>query len=227
MDAPVIQTKKNIRLVLVDDHEVLRDGLRLLLDSEPGLEVVGEARDGRSAVELVAGLEPDVVVMDISMAGMNGVEATRQIVAQHPRVRVIALSIYSDRRYVERMFKAGARGYLLKSARRAELVHAVETVHAGQSYLTSDVSDVSLAHLRAPEPAKRPRTGDSPLGPREREVLQLLAEGLTSRRIAAALGITEKTVETHRRNIMRKTGLRSIAALTKYAVREGLTALEE
>lgn len=227
MTTATMQREKNIRLVLVDDHEVLRDGLRLLLHTEPGLEVVGEANNGRSAIELVAELEPDVVVMDIAMPGMNGVEATRQICAQDPRVRVIALSIYSDRRYVERMFKAGARGYLLKIAGRAELVHAVERVHAGECYVTPDVPDVSAELLCGPERSKRSRSGDSPLGAREREVLQLLAEGLTSRRIADTLGITEKTVETHRRNIMRKTGIRSIAALTKYAVREGLTSLEE
>lgn len=226
MNETAIQTAKKIRIVLVDDHQVLREGLRELLGREPGLEVVGEASNGRSAIELVARLAPDVVVMDVSMAGMNGIEATRRIVEQDPRVRVIGLSIHADRRYVERMFKAGARGYLVKVAGRSEVVQALEAVHAGRFYLAPDLTEIAVEQLVGPAAAKRERKPDSPLGAREREVLQLLAEGLTSKRIAETLGITEKTVETHRRNIMRKTGWRSIAQLTKYAVREGLTGLE-
>jgi two-component system response regulator NreC len=227
MTVMTIESGTKIRVLLVDDHLVLREGLRALLENEPGIEVVGEASDGRSAIDLVLALHPDVVVMDIVMEGMNGVDATREILSRDPSVKVVALSYHADRQYVERMFRAGARGYLLKTSGHAALLDAVGTVHSGQAYLSQEIAGLASPELVAQVPTRRSRgSGDCPLGRREREVLQLLAEGQTSRRIALVLGITEKTVETHRRNIMRKTGLRSIAALTKYAVREGLTALE-
>lgn len=215
----------SIRILLADDHKVLRDGLRSILASEEGFEVIGEASDGRTAVEMARSLVPDVVIMDIGMPDLNGVDATRQIRAENPDVKVIGLSMYSDRRYVLGMLEAGASGYVLKAGAYDELRRAVQIVREGKSYLSPDITGVVVeAHKRA---AAEPDTSVStPLGPREREIVQLLAEGHTSPQIAQRLHISTSTVETHRRNIMKKLGLHSVAELTKYAIREGLTSLD-
>ena len=210
------------RVLLVDDHKMMRDGLRALFDPEEGIEVVGEASNGAAAVSQTRDLSPDVVVMDIGMSEMNGIEATRQIA---DKARVIALSTYSDKRYVLRMLDAGAAGYVLKESASDELLRAVRSVSDDKPYLSPAITDTVLNRLTKRLPASD-GSADRVLGAREREVLQLLAEGHTSPRIAERLDITTRTVETHRRNIMRKLDIHSVAELTKYAVREGLTSLE-
>lgn len=215
----------SVRVVLADDHAMLRDGLRAVLGGEPDVEVVGEASTGREALERVRELSPDVVVMDVGMHDLNGVEATRQIHRESPRTRVVGLSTHADKRYVLGMLDAGAAGYVLKVSAYDELRRAIETVVRGKVYLSPEIADVVLENRRGAEEEAEP-SGLVALGPREREVLQLLAEGHTSGEIAERMGISTHTVETHRRNIMRKLDLHSVAELTKFAIREGLTPLE-
>lgn len=215
----------SIRVLLVDDHRMMREGLRAVLARDPAIEVVAEAENGRMALEVVRSLSPDIVVMDIAMADLNGIDATRQIVARYPEVKVIALSVYADQRYVLAMLQAGAWGYVVKAAAGEELLRAIRAVAKNQKYISPEITgtliDGSLGRTRVPEEPSGPL-----LGAREREVLQLLAEGKTSAEIAAALHISLSTVEAHRRNIMKKLDLHSIAELTKYAIRAGLTSLE-
>lgn len=218
-----------IRALLVDDHAMLRDGLRAVLEKEPMVEVVGESTDGLEAVETALRLRPDVVVMDIGMRRMNGIEATRELRSQLPECRVLALSVHSDRRYVERMLEAGAVGYVLKESASSELVKAIQQVSRGERYVSPRLADSTLGNGRATGSASRSAGAAGiydKLAPREREVLKLLAEGETSKRIAELLSISPRTVETHRRNIMGKLRLHSVAELTKYAIREGLTSIE-
>ena len=215
----------SIRVLLADDHQMLRDGLRAVLSLEDDIEVVGEANDGHAAVEMAGRLAPDVVLMDIGMSGLNGVDATRRIKAESPNVKVIALSTYSDKRYVLSMLEVGASGYVLKAAAVDEMCRAVRAVAEGKRYLSPDVAGV-VVDARFHEPAQSDASLSSILGSREREVLQLLAEGHSSPEIARRLHIAASTVETHRRNIMRKLDVHSVAELTKYAIREGLTSLD-
>ena len=215
----------NVTVVLVDDHTIVRDGLRALLDKDDAMEVVGEAADGRSAVRLARDLSPDIVIMDVAMSDLNGIEATRQIVAEMPRVKVLALSMYSDRVFVSEMLKAGASGYLLKDCAFDELTHAIGTVMAHRIYLSPGISDVVVADYLE----RLSKDGDSVssvLSSREREVLQLLAEGKTTKDIAGKLHVSSKTIDTHRQQIMAKLGVHSIAELTKYAISQGLSALD-
>jgi len=211
------------RILLVDDHELMREGLRSILAREENVEIVGEASSGRDAVSLSRTLDPDVVVMDVGMKDLNGIDATRQIRREFPKVQVIALSSHSDSRYVSAILEAGACGYVLKANAYADLRKALQAARQGKSYLCADVTkgvvDASLDGTRS-------RIGPSVLSEREREVLQLLAEGLTSPQIGKRLFIATSTVETHRRSIMRKLGIHSVADLTKWAIREGLTPLE-
>lgn len=213
-----------IRVLLVDDHPVFREALAHVLQHESDISVVGQAGDGRVAVDLARDLAPDVVVLDIAMPGLNGVGAAARILARNPEVRVIALSAYSDRHFVTEMFRAGAMGYVVKNAAGTELLRAIRAVHKGQRYVSPGV-----AELPAGNPQQAPAAaGSSPrveLGRREREVLQLIAEGLRGAEIARRLHIAESTVEVHRRNIMRKLDLHGVAELTRYAIREGLSPL--
>jgi len=213
----------SIRILLVDDHRMLREGLRSILESEADIEVVGEAEDGRTAVGMARKLVPDVVIMDIGMSGLNGVDATRQIKAESPRVAVIALSMYSDKRYVLSMLEAGASGYVTKAAAFDEMRRAVRAVCEGNHYLSLAIAGLVIdAHREAASKGHASET--TTLGPREREIVQLLAEGHSSREIARRLHLSANTVETHRRNIMGKLDVHSIAELTRYAIREGLTS---
>jgi DNA-binding NarL/FixJ family response regulator len=212
-----------VKILLADDHRMMREGLRALLEKE-GLEVIGEAENGREAVEMTRTLRPDVVVMDISMPDLNGIDATKRISAELPGCKVVALSMNSDSRYVRAMFAAGAAGYLVKNTASSELVLAVLAVAQGQKYVDSAVAGVVIDGFVG-QAAAASSPGERTLSPREREVLQLLAEGNSSKDIALRLAIALPTVETHRRQIMAKTGLRTIAALTKYAIREGLTTV--
>jgi DNA-binding NarL/FixJ family response regulator len=215
----------NIKVLLVDDHAIIREGLRSLLEKQPEMEVVADTDDGRKARELVRQLLPNVVIMDITMPGLNGIEATRQITTEFPDVKVIALSIHSKRRYVADMLSAGATGYILKECLFDELVQAIKAVSASGRYLSPRITDVVVSdyikHLSA--------SADSPfeaLKTREREVLQLLAEGKSTKQIALEMHVSTKTIEANRRQIMDKLNIHSIAELTKYAVREGLTTIE-
>jgi len=220
-----MSASRSIRVVLVDDHKMMRDGLRMILEGQPEIDVVGEAADGRSALQLVAKLEPAVVIMDVAMEGMNGIEATRAVIESRPATKVVVLSTHSDKRYVLNALQAGASAYVLKDAASDDLLRAVRTVHQGLTYLSSEIAGVVVARCLSEEgPDKSSAYGV--LGKREREVLQLIAEGRTSKEVGAQLGITVHTVETHRRNISKKVELHSVAELTKYAVREGLTSLE-
>jgi DNA-binding NarL/FixJ family response regulator len=213
------------RVLLADDHKIMREGLRSLLMATPGVEVVGEAGDGRSAVQLALKLSPDVVVMDIGMPDLNGVDATRQIKAHAPTIKVVALSLHSDERFISGMFKAGASGYLLKDGAFEELARAIHTVAEGHTYLCPRIArTVVRDYLRDAQTAT---VGSVlALSEREREVLQLIAEGKNTKEIAGQLDVSVKTVETHRARIMERLGVHSVAGLTKYAVREGLTSLE-
>jgi DNA-binding NarL/FixJ family response regulator len=204
---------------------MLREGLRALLTQQKDFQVVGEASDGRSALELAAKLTPDVIVMDIGLPGLNGIEATRQLTSDFPSMKVIALSMHSDKRYVIQMLKAGASGYLLKNSASEELVNAITAVEGGKRYLSQAIADALAEHIMR-ETASAQGSAFTDLTNREREVLQLLAEGMTSKQIAKELSLAVRTVETHRRDIMSKLDLHSIAALTRYAIREGLTSLE-
>lgn len=215
----------SIRILLVDDHQMMRDGLRSILDLEDALNVVGEAATGYEALELVEELRPDVVVMDIGMKDLNGIEATRQIKANCPEVKVIGLSTYSDESYVLGILAAGASGYVLKEAAVEEMRRAIRAVVSGHHYLSPEIAG-SVVASRVSEPGRDGASAASPLASRERQILQLLAEGHTSSEIAQKLHIATTTVDSHRRNIMKKLDLHSVAELTKYAIREGLTSLE-
>jgi len=213
-----------MRILLVDDHELMRQALRSLLEKDDQVEVVGEAAAGDEAVRMSRALSPDVVVMDVAMKSLNGIEATRQILNENPKTRVLALSSHSDHRYVGAMLEAGACGYVLKANAYADFHRALEAVHRGKSYLCADVTDAVVGDsLRTSGAASK---GPS-LSPREREVLQLLAEGLTSPQIGKRLYVATSTVESHRRNIARRLGLHGVADLTKYAIREGLTEFDD
>lgn len=211
-----------IRLILADDHQVVRQGLRAALEREPELEVVAEADNGRQAVELCREHRPDVVLMDARMPELNGTEATKRIMADNPSARVLALSMITSQPYVLRMLEAGARGFLPKNCGLDELVTAIRTVAAGNSYLSAEVTGLVIDAM------KSNGKGDAlqELTNREREVLQMVAEGSSNREISQRLGVSETTVDTHRRNLMRKLDLHNVAELTKFAVREGITALE-
>ncbi len=213
----------SLRIAIADDHRMLREALAGLLASEPDFEIVGEAVDARGALELVHRSELDVLLLDIGLPDMTGVEACRQICSRHPRVRVIALTGHVDRQFVEEMLKAGAAGYVVKAGAASDLVQAIRTVVAGGTFISPEATAALTAAFGSH--ASRTAPPASCLGRREREVLALIAEGERSAAIARRLGITPATVEAHRRNIMRKLGLHNIAELTKYALREGLTHL--
>ncbi|OPY69490.1 MAG: Transcriptional regulatory protein DegU [Syntrophorhabdaceae bacterium PtaU1.Bin034] len=214
-----------IRIILADDHKIMREGLKALLEKQQDIEVVAEADNGLEVIRLTKKIKPDIVIMDIGMPELNGIEATRQIAADVPGVRVIALSMHSDKRFVIEMLKVGASGYLLKDSASEELTSAIRAVAANKPYLSPKITDVVikdyLSTLSKTEPS-----AFTVLTAREREVLQLLSEGKTTKQIAFALNVSVKTIETHRQQMMEKLNLRSIAELTKYAIREGLTSLE-
>ena len=213
----------NTKILLADDHQIMREGLIALLEREPGLKVVGEAPDGRAAVRLARELNPDVVVMDVTMPDLNGIDATRQILEENRQIKVVALSMHADRRFVKGMLQAGASAYLLKHSASQELIKAIQLVMANRVYLSPEVAGVVVEDYKAPAPDT---SAFAVLTPREREVLQLFAEGKTPRQIAATLHLGLKTVEAYRRQIMEKLDFQSFAELIKYAVREGLTSLD-
>jgi DNA-binding NarL/FixJ family response regulator len=213
---------RRVRILLADDHTVMRAGLRSLLERHPNFEVVGEAGDGREAVDLAASLAPDVVVMDVAMPKLNGIEAARQIVSQHPPTAAIILSMHSDETYVMRALKAGARGYLLKDSAEADLIRAIQVVSEGKSFFSPAISKMLAEdYVRLLEQKGIQDTYEL-LTPREREILQLLAEGKTNKEVASLLNLSLYTVETHRTHIVQKLNLHSTAELVLYAVRKGI-----
>jgi DNA-binding NarL/FixJ family response regulator len=210
-----------VRILVADDHEIVRQGLRALLEAQPGWQVVAEAIDGREALDKAKRLRPDVVVLDVSMPNLNGLEATRQIRKALPETEVLILTMHDSEQLVREVLEAGARGYVLKSDAGRELVTAVESVRNSKPYFTSRVSEIVLdGYLHAGERSdafNAPRTVR--LSPREREIVQLLAEGKSNKEVAVALHISVKTAETHRTNLMRKLDLHSISELVRYAIR--------
>ncbi len=216
----------SLKILLADDHKIVRDGLKSLINKEVSMEVIGEADNGRKTVQLARDLEPEIIIMDISMPDLNGIEATRQIVADSPDVKIIALSMHSDKRYVKGILSAGASGYLLKDSAFEELVEAIRTVDTGRFYLSAGIAGVVVKDYVGSQANKDTLTSDI-LSAREREVLQLLAEGKRTKEIASDLHVSVKTIETHRQNIMQKLDIYTIAGLTRYAIREGLTSLDK
>jgi DNA-binding NarL/FixJ family response regulator len=213
------------RILVADDHEVVRKGLIAILKQKPELQVCGEACNGREAIEQAKQLMPDVIVMDLSMPGLNGLEATDQIVKSNPAVRVLVLTLHDSEELIRDVLSAGARGFLLKSDSGSELVAAVEALVRDKTYFTSKVADLVLeGYLRGGTPFAPSR---NPLTPREREVVQLLAEGSSTKEVAVTLGLAIKTAETHRSNIMRKLHLHSVTDLVLYAVRNNIVQVEQ
>lgn len=210
-----------IAVLIADDHAIVRQGLRALLQATEGIAVVGEAGGGQQAVEMALQLRPDVVLLDLSMAGGNGVDAAQALRAQLPATKVLVLTMHDGPEYVRPAMRAGAAGYLVKGAGLGDLVAAIRAVHAGQSFLSPAAAAVLVQDARKHHEAEA-----AVLSPREREVLQMVASGLTSQQIADKLGIAGKTVEGHRANLMTKLGLRDVPALVRYAVRIGLVGVD-
>jgi DNA-binding NarL/FixJ family response regulator len=211
-----------IRIIIADDHGVVAEGLKHVVEAQPDMQVVALAVDGRDAVRQARDLQPDVVLMDLSMPELNGADATRAILERDPKCRVIVLSMYSEREYVRRALKAGAAGYVVKRSAAKEVVDAIRAVNAGQRYLSPRVADVVLDDY----------AGDgaddllSKLSQREREVLQLLAEGHTGAQIAERLSLSQKTVETYRARLVEKLGIRDVAGLVRFAIQRGIVSLD-
>ena len=210
------------RVLLVDDHEIMREGMCALLRKYPEFEVVGQAVDGRKALEMVTELQPDVVIMDIGMPNLNGIESTRQILSRNPKVKIMALSTHSEGTVVAKMIKSGASGYMFKESAFEELVDGIKLILSGKTFLCSKISKVVFSDYINIITNPKWKNGDG-LSGREREVLQLVAEGNTTKEIAKILELSPKTVDSHREHIMEKLGIRNIAGLTKYAIREGMT----
>jgi two-component system response regulator NreC len=213
-----------IKVLLVEDHTIVRKGLRSLLDGEADIQVVGEAEDGQQAVEKAQLLLPDVVLMDITMPVLNGLEATRQIKSLHPRIKVVVLTVHSTREYVFQILQAGGSGYVLKQAAVSELIQAIRAVYQGDSFLSPSISRQVVDEYGRRAAAMEDKYDK--LTAREREVLQMVAEGRTNRQIAGLMHVTIKTVEAHRSSLMNKLDLHSIAELTKYALRKGIASSE-
>ena len=211
-----------IRILLADDHEVVRDGVRALLEKQADMAVVGEAADGRQAAQLADDLDPDVIVMDVGMPNLNGIDATRRILSAHPQIGVVMLSMHQDESYVLRSLKAGAKGYLLKESLRSDILEAIRAVSQGRSFLTRKISRMMQEDYIQEMEQRGLEDSYELLTDREREVLQLAAEGKPNKEIAGALNISLTTVETHRTHILQKLGLHSVPELILYAVRKGI-----
>jgi len=214
-----------VRILIADDHGIVRDGLKSLLNEQPDMEVVGEAENGQAAVQMAEEHSPDIVIMDMSMPLLNGVEATRLILKNDPNTRVMILSMHSDRHIVKETLEAGASAYVLKSHIFDEMLRALETLANGGRYLSPQVTDIVIDGYLGKSTGKA-SSGTPKLTSRERQIVQLVAEGKTVKEIARILHISPKTADTNRRQVMNKLGISSVAELTKYAVREGLTSLE-
>ncbi len=214
-----------IRILLADDHELFLAGIRTVLEQETDMEVIAEAKDGRAAIETALEEKPDMVVMDVNMPSLNGIEATRQIVAKLPNVKVLCLSMHHERRLVLAVLNAGASAYVVKESALNELIDAIRNVVRGRTYLSPAIAGTVIEAYKAARSTEEAAPFDV-LTDREREVLQLIAEGCTTRKIADRLNVSGKTVSTHREHIMRKLNLHSVAEMTKYAIREGITSAD-
>ncbi len=215
-----------IKVFLADDHEVVRDGLRYILEAQTGITVIGEAANGLEALNLTRKLSPDVVVMDIAMPELNGIEATRQICTEVPRTKVVILSVYSTAEHIYRAIQAGARGYLLKESAGKEIVAAVRTVHVGRRYLGEKITNTMIDTYISQREGVEAKSPVQRLSGREREVLQLVVEGKSSKEIASIVHLSPKSVETYRSRLMQKLGVHDIPSLVKFAIQHGLTSLE-
>ena len=214
-----------VRIILADDHTIVRHGLNKLIQQQEDMEVIAQAADGHSTIELTRELSPDMVIMDIGMPDLNGIDATQQIIREFPQVKVIGLSMHSGKKFVIEMLKAGASGYLLKDCALEELTTAIKAVASGKTYLSPSITDVVVENY-VRHSKKKESSAFSLLSQREREVLQLMAEGKTTKQVGLKLHISPKTVEGHRLRIMEKLNMDSVAKLTKYAIQEGLTSPE-
>ncbi|HVU25628.1 MAG TPA: response regulator transcription factor [Opitutus sp.] len=215
----------SLKIILADDHALVRAGIRTLLEQYPGVSIIAEAGDGRETIALVQAHAPDVVVMDISMPGLNGFDATERIAREHPATKVLVLSMHTGEDYVLQALRAGATGYLLKDSATEELGHALRAIRAGETYLSPKISKEVLA--RYEQLALDPRAeGAKVLTPRMREILQLIAEGRTTKEIAFLLNLSVKTIETHRMHLMARLGIHEVAGLVRYAFRHGLISVE-
>jgi DNA-binding NarL/FixJ family response regulator len=212
---------KKIKIILVDDHKLLRDGLRNIIEQRANMHIIGEASDGREAIKICSKLVPNVLVMDISMPGLNGIEAAIQIHKSNPEIKIIGLSMHSTKQFIQGMFRAGAFGYLLKDGDADELITAITTVMLNKRYLSKDINQEFLTLIR-----KGKNLEEKELSPREKEVLQLISEGNSSKKIGEILFLSHKTIDVHRNNIMKKIDLHTIPELTKYAIQKGLTTLD-
>jgi two-component system, NarL family, response regulator NreC len=215
-----------IRILLADDHKIMRQGLRSLIKGEPDMEVIGEASNGQEAIKLACELSPHVIVMDVNMPDLNGIDATGRILARSPDIKILGFSMSSDKKHVLEMFQAGVSGYMLKDCAFEELVQAIRTLRAGQMYLSPKIAGTLIEDYRSRATLIRDALSSPVLTAREREVLQPIAEGKATKEIADSLNLSVKTVETHRRNIMEKLHLRGTAELTKYAIREGIISID-
>ena len=213
----------SIKVLIVDDHKIVRDGLRILIDKQNDMKVVAEAEDGQVAIKLAKRVTPDIIIMDITMPGMNGIDATRQIISENPAIKVIALSMHSDKRFVTGMLEAGASGYLLKDCAFNELAGAIRRVSSNHLYISPGIPDAVASSVSSNPQSGKPAT----LTKREGEILRLLADGKTTRQIAAVLKISSSTIQTHIRNIMLKLDLSSTAELIKYALKEGIISIDK
>jgi two-component system response regulator NreC len=220
------RSRKQIKVLLVDDHAILREGVHALLAREPDILVVGEAADGQEALEQVPKLKPDVVIMDIVMPRMNGLEATRLITERHPESRVLILSMYDDHEYVVQIIQAGAAGYVLKRVVTEDLVRAIHEGYAGEAFLYPPIAATLIGDYLRVTKGDRGDGPREPLTAREREVLKLIADGLTNQAIAEQLGLSRKTVDSHRANAMRKLDLHDVTEVVKYAIRTGMITLD-
>jgi DNA-binding NarL/FixJ family response regulator len=216
---------KVLRILIADDHEVARRGIRALLESHPGWEVCAEAKDGREAVEHATRLKPDLILLDIGMPNLNGLDAARQILALAPETNILIITMHDTEQVVREVLSAGARGFLLKSDAGRDLVAAVEALQHQRTFFTTKVAQMVLDGYLHPDAESPHLSSKQVLTPREREVIQLLAEGKTSKEVAVALNLSVKTAETHRTNLMRKLDLHSVADLTLYAVRNGIVQI--
>lgn len=216
----------SIKILIVDNHGILRSGVKLIIDQTDDMKIVGQACDGHEGIELARKLKPDVVLMDISMPGLNGIEATKEIVSENPDIKILALSAYCNRRFVKDMLKAGASGYALKDTMADELIYAIKSVHAGRRYLSEKVTKLIVDDYAQGGSSDSAEELLDKLTTRERELLQLIAENKTTKEAAKLLHVSVKTIEARRLNIIKKLGVSGTAELTKIAIREGLTSID-
>lgn len=212
----------NVRIAIVDDHDIVRDGIKILLEDEPGFEIVGEAKNGKEAVALCKENEIDLAIMDITMPEMDGIEATKIIKDKHPDVKILALTMLSEDQHIRKMIKAGASGYILKSSGKEELIKAINSIINGQHYFSDDATQSILKELVNPEVTKINDPEDINITDRELEILKLIVEEYTNQEIADELYISVRTVDAHRRNLLQKTGAKNTAGLVKYAIKNHL-----